>query len=122
MDMDTIDEPHLPCAARHHQGLRANAVTEEANALQQRSVCDPASCKDDILPWSEVFRAVDLLHIFDSHFGDAFFEFGTIDHQSRKNFPVEAAHGSGSDHALRSSTDSHNGMNTGAEYSGGNAG
>src|SRR5579872_6519577 len=110
MHVDTVDEAHLPGAAGHYQRLRTDAVAEEAHALEQRSIGYTGSGEDDVLAGSKVFGAIDLLHILDSHLGNASFQLRLIDYQAGNDFSVQAAHRCCGNDALGGASSSHYGM------------
>src|ERR1700730_4322493 len=54
-----VEEAHLAGCECHHDRVGAEAVTEEANAIEQRPGCDAAGGEDDLLAGREIFRSID---------------------------------------------------------------
>src|SRR5213079_553144 len=93
------------------------ALAEKAYALQQRSIGDTRSGEDQLITWSQVFRAIHSVFVANPHARDTLFEFRFVDHQSANHVSIEAAdRGRGND-PFRRAPRSHNGVNTGANYS-----
>src|SRR5690348_6831209 len=115
MHVNAVDKAHFSRAARHHQRLRTNTIAKETHTPQQRTVGYARCSEDDIFSGSKVLRAVDLLCVFDSHFRDTLFKFGSIDNEASKDFAVETPHSRRRNHSFGRPTDAHHRMNSGAE-------
>src|SRR6185295_8708908 len=67
LGVDGVDEPDLMWHGRHDQSVRPSAVSEEADAAEQRAVRDSRRREDDALAGGEVFGAIDALDVRNPH-------------------------------------------------------
>src|SRR5271165_1393814 len=63
-----IDKSHLALVQRQNHGRGTHAFPKKAHALQQIAVCDSRAGKNDLFARCQIFRGVNSLGIFDSHF------------------------------------------------------
>src|SRR5271157_1938315 len=120
--MDGLDKPYLALIQLHHQGCGTHAIAEETHALEQRSVGDSGGREDDVLAWSQVIRRIDTFGIVNAHVLHAFALLSRVPDQTAHHVSIEAADGSRSEHALRSSACTHDGMHARAQHTSGNTG
>src|SRR5438874_8172286 len=67
LDVDGVNEAYVARLGRHHERVRASARAEEADAAQERAVCDARRNEDDLPAGREVVRMVDLVWVADAH-------------------------------------------------------
>src|SRR3954471_24954288 len=118
--MDAFDETNARGVQRHDHRGRTYAFTEEAYAAHDDTFGDTGGGKDDLLAGGEFFGGVDLVNVRDSHLVNAIDLVGLYQ-QASLHVAVEAADGRGGDYTFRSTTGSHNGVDTSVKHSGGDA-
>src|ERR1051326_4635564 len=65
--VNRIDKAHLTRRVRQRQSVSSASITEEADAVKQRAICDTACGENDLFAGSEVPGGVYTLGIADSH-------------------------------------------------------
>src|SRR5437764_990123 len=108
-----VNKSHLTILQSHHQGMRADAVAEEANAAQKISVGNSRTSKDDVLARRQVTGFIDAVRVLDAHFFEAFAVFGFRNDEAGEDFAVEAAQGRGGEDTFGRSAAAHDGVYAG---------
>ena len=116
-----------------HQAARTGAVLFELNAIEEQTIGDTAAGETNMLAAGQLLSLVDLVGIVDAHLGEtrqvALFghvsPFGGLSnrrviHQLALEVATKSSHGSGGDHAFRSSANAHQAVGSGACETAGN--
>src|SRR5262245_10743811 len=114
-DVDAVDEPDAMRLVLHDDRAGPHAVSEESHAAHERAVGDTGGGEDDARPGGEILRSIDPLEVGNAHGAAPVFVLRLVDHQSREDLAIQAAHRRGGQHALWRPARAHDGMDAAAD-------
>jgi len=102
-----IHKPHLPVIQGKNHRRSSHAFAKKPHTLQKVPVRHTGTRKNHFLPRRQIFRVVNSLGIFHTHFFKPYLIFRFANHQPRQDLPVQAAQRGGRQHPFRRAPDTH---------------